>query len=51
MKLAPALGTPLLLLLLFATPVCAQRLPPAAAPEHYDLAFVVDIGAKRFEGT
>ncbi|MDO8795783.1 MAG: M1 family metallopeptidase, partial [Vicinamibacterales bacterium] len=49
--LAPALGIPLLLLLLFATPLCAQRLPPTATPEHYDLAFVVDIGGKRFEGT
>ena len=49
--LAPAIGAPLLLLLLFATPVCAQRLPPTATPEHYDLAFVVDIGGKRFDGT
>ena len=44
-------GIPLLFLLLFATPVCAQRLPPIATPEHYDLAFVVDIAGKRFEGT
>lgn len=49
--LAPALGIPLLLLLLFATPLGAQRLPPTATPEHYDLAFVVDIGGKRFDGT
>ena len=49
--LASAIGAPLVLLLLFATPVCAQRLPPTATPEHYDLAFVVDIGGKRFEGT
>ena len=49
--LAPTLGVPLLLLLLFATPLCAQRLPPTATPEHYDLAFVVDIGGRRFEGT
>jgi hypothetical protein len=47
----PALGIPVLLLLLFATPVCAQRLPPIATPEHYDLALVVDIAGKRFEGT
>ena len=40
-----------MLLLLFATPVCAQRLPPTATPDHYDLAFVVDIAGKRFEGT
>jgi aminopeptidase N len=49
--LAPAIGIPLVLLLLAATPVCAQRLPSTATPEHYDLAFVVDIGGKRFEGT
>ena len=47
----PALGVPLLLLLLLATPVSTQRLPPIATPEHYDLAFVVDIAGKRFEGT
>src|SRR5207247_9699030 len=46
-----ALGIPLLLLLLLATPVCAQRLPPLATPEHYDLPFVVHIARKRFEGT
>ncbi|HEY3044703.1 MAG TPA: M1 family aminopeptidase [Vicinamibacterales bacterium] len=50
-RLAPTFGVPLLLLLLVATPVCAQRLPLTATPEHYDLAFVVDIGGKRFEGT
>src|SRR5712691_3131835 len=48
---APSLAVPLLLLLLLATPVCAQRLPSTATPEHYDLAFVVDIAGKRFEGT
>jgi len=48
---APSLAVPLLVLLLLATPVCAQRLPSTATPDHYDLAFVVDIGGKRFEGT
>src|SRR4051812_3452080 len=47
----PALGIPLLLQLFLSTPVCAQRLPGGATPEHYDLAFVVDIGGKRFDGT
>jgi aminopeptidase N len=49
--LAPALSTPLLLLLFFSAPLGAQRLPPTATPDHYDLAFVVDIAGKRFEGT
>src|SRR6187200_2407464 len=42
---------PLILLVQLAMPVRAQRLPPTATPEHYDLAFVVDIPNKRFEGT
>ena len=49
--LAPFAVIPLLLLVQLATPVCAQRLPATATPEHYDLAFVVDIPNKRFEGT
>ena len=49
--LAPALGVPLLHLLLFAAPLGAQRLPATVTPEHYDLAFVVDISGRRFEGT
>jgi aminopeptidase N len=32
-------------------PVGAQRLPETATPDHYDLAFVVDIPRQRFEGT
>src|SRR5580765_6585396 len=34
-----------------ATPALAQRLPTTATPEHYDLAFTVDLGRARFEGT
>ena len=34
-----------------ATPLSAQRLPPTATPDHYDLAFVVDIAGQRFDGT
>src|SRR5688572_13663774 len=49
--LAPAALLPLLLLLFFAEPVSSQRLPPTATPEHYDLAFVVDLSRQRFEGT
>ena len=49
--LIPFTIVPLLLSLIFVTPLRAQRLPPTAVPEHYDLAFVVDIPGKRFEGT
>src|SRR3954468_15752371 len=38
-------------LLLPALPVSAQRLPATVTPEHYDLAFVVDLARERFEGT
>ena len=48
---APAPGIALLLLPLLAVPLGAQRLPATATPEHYDLAFVVDISGQRFEGT
>ena len=41
----------LLMLPLLVPPVCAQRLPPTVTPEHYDLSFVVDLAAQRFEGT
>jgi aminopeptidase N len=50
-RLSPALGLALLFLPLGATRLSAQRLPQTASPEHYDLALVVDIGGKRFEGT
>src|SRR3982750_515642 len=36
---------------LIASPVSAQRLPAGIAPEHYDLAFVVDLAHERFDGT
>src|SRR2546427_32993 len=38
-------------LLLSAVPASAQRLPTIVTPEHYDLAFVVDLTRERFEGT
>src|SRR5260221_7167409 len=34
-----------------ASPALAQRLPVAVTPEHYELAFVVDLARERFEGT
>src|SRR5713101_4296096 len=37
--------------LLTALPASAQRLPAIVTPDHYDLAFVVDLGRERFEGT
>src|SRR5712691_1051451 len=37
--------------LLIALPASAQRLPANVTPDHYDLAFVVDLGRERFEGT
>lgn len=37
--------------LLTALPASAQRLPTIVTPEHYDLAFVVDLARERFEGT
>jgi aminopeptidase N len=42
---------PLVLALLTALPASAQRLPTIVTPSHYDLAFVVDLGRERFEGT
>src|SRR5262245_39994603 len=39
------------LLLLTALPASAQRLPTTVTPDHYDLAFVVDLKRERFEGT
>jgi len=39
------------LLLLAPLPVSAQRLPTIVTPDHYDLAFVVDLTHERFEGT
>jgi aminopeptidase N len=32
-------------------PASAQRLPATVIPDHYDLAFVVDLAHNRFEGT
>jgi aminopeptidase N len=37
--------------LLVAVPAVAQRLPTVITPDHYDLAFVVDLTHERFEGT
>jgi aminopeptidase N len=37
--------------LLSALPASAQRLPATVTPDHYDLAFVVDLARERFEGT
>src|SRR5215471_3594377 len=45
------LVTFLLLLLSTATSASAERLPATVTPEHYDLAFVVDLARERFEGT
>jgi aminopeptidase N len=39
-----------LLLMLLATPASAQRLPTKVRPEHYDLAFDVNLAAARFSG-
>ena len=41
----------LALALLTAPPASAQRLPTTVTPSHYDLAFVVDLGRERFDGT
>jgi aminopeptidase N len=38
-------------LLLTASSAWAQRLPASVTPQHYDLAFVVDLADARFEGT
>jgi aminopeptidase N len=48
MRLVPALFA---LILLAAIPASAQRLPGGVTPEHYDLAFVVDLVHERFDGT
>src|SRR4249920_351671 len=40
-----------LLLTLLGTPAFGQRLPVNVRPEHYTLAFDVDLANKRFEGT
>src|SRR3954464_8819186 len=48
MRLVPVL---LALTLLAALPASAQRLPGGVTPEHYDLAFVVDLVHERFDGT
>jgi aminopeptidase N len=37
--------------LLLAVADLPHRLPTTVTPEHYDLAFVVDLGRERFEGT
>jgi aminopeptidase N len=39
------------LALLSPTAAAAARLPQTVVPEHYDLAFSVDLGAERFSGT
>src|SRR3954462_714570 len=48
MRLVPVL---LALTLLAGVPASAQRLPGGVTPEHYDLAFVVDLVHERFDGT
>src|SRR4051812_47420492 len=48
MRLVPVF---LALTLLAAVPAAAQRLPGGVTPEHYDLAFVVDLIHERFDGT
>ena len=40
-----------LLATLFCTPAAAQRLPTNVRPDHYDLAFDVDLARARFHGT
>src|SRR5262245_25249210 len=45
------LGVLALLLTLSPLPATAQRLPTTVLPDHYDLAFVVDLARSRFEGT
>jgi len=40
-----------LLLTLIGAPAFAQRLPVSVRPDHYTLAFDVDLANKRFEGT
>jgi aminopeptidase N len=44
---------PLLALIILTAPLpaSAQRLPGTVTPDHYDLAFVVDLARERFEGT
>src|SRR5262249_10280426 len=37
--------------LLTPSPASAQRLPAGVTPDHYDLAFAVDLAHERFEGT
>ena len=41
---------PWILCLLACSPAGAQRLPTTVTPDHYDLAFDVDLAAARFEG-
>jgi hypothetical protein len=38
-------------LLCRSPPASAQRLPAIVTPDHYDLAFIVDLARERFEGT
>jgi aminopeptidase N len=40
----------LLAVLSSATPSFGQRLPPGVRPDHYDLAFDVDLAGAKFEG-
>jgi len=41
----------LLVLCAIAQPAAAQRLPTSVTPEHYDLAFSIDLQHERFSGT
>jgi aminopeptidase N len=47
----PCVPCALTTFLLVALPASAQRLPTIVTPDHYDLAFVVDLAHERFEGT
>jgi len=49
--MATRFATFVALLLSTALPAAAQRLPTTVTPDHYDLAFVVDLKHERFEGT
>src|SRR5258705_13117892 len=50
-KMRLSLVAALAIALLTAAPDRPHRLPAVVTPEHYDLAFVVDLGRERFDGT
>jgi aminopeptidase N len=51
MRVRAAVAPPCVLFLLACGAANAQRLPATVLPEHYDLAFDVDLAAARFAGT